>query len=192
MKTQACLSSGATGLVAIGTLLTSRGGGSGESENVPRDTARLNCHVSESASGKAVSEATVNYQAGSTEYTTQTNNNGNCTLDMPASEVAGVKYPAATVSKTGYEPHHTARIALVVGQACSQSPQTNSRQISASRWTATRSCTWATTASKGSVNSQFQKASDDAALNFPISDWADQVKTTGVTKATVHLDAKGW
>jgi hypothetical protein len=45
---------------------------------------------------------------------------------------------------------------------------------------------------EGSVNSQFQKATDGSELVFQIPDWAEQLKKPGVTKATVYLDAKGW
>jgi len=176
-----------TGLVSCG------GGDTGGGETVPTSTARLECQVADSASGKAVADASVNYQAGSKEYTTQTNADGKCTLDLPAAEVAGVQYPAATVAKAGYEPQTILCIRLQGGQACEQDvklvPLAANVSIPVGGDTVMH---LGDDLFQGSVNSQFQKASDGIELSFRIADWADQVKAPGITKATVYLDAKGW
>jgi hypothetical protein len=140
-----------------------------------------------------VADASVNYQAGSKEYTTQTNADGKCTLDLPAAEVAGVQYPAATVAKAGYEPQTILCIRLQGGQACEQDvklvPLAANVSIPVGGDTVMH---LGDDLFQGSVNSQFQKASDGIELSFRIADWADQVKAPGITKATVYLDAKGW
>ena len=182
----------ATAFVLI--LLTACGGGSGgASDDVPPDTARLSCNVSEVATGKPVADATVTYQAGATEYTTQTNTSGVCQLDMPATAVAGVQYPAATVTKPEYEPQTILCLSLQAGKSCSQSVQLNPLAENISIPVGGDTVMHLGDGSfEGAVNSQFQKASDGAELNFAISDWAAQVAKPGITKATVYLDAKGW
>ena len=178
---------------ALTLFLVSCGGGGSDSDNIPSDTARLDCKVADLATGKAVAEATVNYQAKSTSYTGQTNADGRCQIDMPASEVAGVQYPAATVTKPGYEPQTILCEALRAGSKCEQDvnliPLAANISIPAGGDTVMH---LGDDEFEGSVNSQFQKSSDGSELLFRIADWADQVSKPGVTKATVYLDAKGW
>ena len=185
--------------VAASALLAACGGGGsdggsdGTGGSAPPETARLNCHVTDSSTGRAVAEASVNFQAGSKEYTTQTNAEGNCRIDMPAVEVAGVPYPAATVTKTGYEPQTVLCEVLKAGRSCD-------RNVSLIPLAANMSIPvggdkvmhLGDDVFAGAANSRFQKATDGAQLVFPIADWAAQTKAPGITKATVYLDAKGW
>ena len=174
-------------------LLACGGGGSGSSEVIPTDTVRLNCQVADSVTGGTVAGATVSYQAGTTEFTTQTNGDGSCRLDLPAAEVAGVAYPAATVTKDGFEPQTILCPTLQGGSACSQDvqliPLASNISIPVG---GDKLMHLGDGVFDGSVNSQFQKATDGVELVFRIADWAEQVKVTGITKATVYLDAKGW
>jgi len=194
MRTRIKLFPMGVGIAITAFVASCGGGGDGTgSEAIPLTTARLDCQVADKSSGDAVAGATVNYQARSTEYTTQTDTDGNCRLDLPAAEVAGVKYPAASVTKPGYEPQTVLCASLQGGSACSQAIQLIPLAANVSipvggdvvmhlgddRY-------------EGAVNSQFQKASDGVELAFPIADWAEQLKAAGVTKATVYLDAKGW
>ena len=157
------------------------------------DTARLNCQVVDSVTGLAVAGATVKYQAGVMEFTTQTNADGSCRLDLPAAEVAGVAYPAASVTKPGYEPQTILCTSFNGGSACTQSVQLIPLAANVSIPEGGGEVKHlGDGAFEGSANSQFQKATDGAELVFHIADWAEQVKAPGVTKATVYLDAKGW
>lgn len=113
---------------------------------------------------------------------------------MPASEVAGVKFPAATVTKLGYEPQTILCSTLQGGRACSDLevrliPLAANMSIPVGGDTVMH---LGDEVYEGSVNSQFQKATDGSELVFQIADWAKQVKAPGITKATVYLDAKGW
>src|SRR5262245_46636481 len=92
-------------------LVSCGGGGGGDSGDtgrnglpVPPETVSLTCNVIDKVSRRAVAGADVNYQSGKSEYATQTDANGECELILPAAEVAGVPYPAASVKKSGYEP----------------------------------------------------------------------------------------
>jgi hypothetical protein len=188
------------GTAALCALLSACGGGSdsggsssssGSSSNAP---ARLECKVLDNANGRAVAEATVNYQALNREYRTQTNATGNCQIDIAAVDVAGgVAYPAATVSKLGYEPQTILCAGLQPGGTCSQEvrliPLATNISIPVGGDTVMH---LGDDAFSGTANSQFQKPSDGLALSFPIADWAAQVGKPGVTTATVYLDAKGW
>lgn len=169
------------------------GGSGGDSDPPPSDTARLKCQVLDNSSRKAVADAKVTYQSPSTSYTTQTDGNGKCELDMPAADVAGVKYPAASVTKTGYEPQTILCNSLKAGETCSQEvyliPLASNMSIPVGGDTVMH---LGDGLFEGSVNSQFQKASDGTELVFPIADWAEKVKIPGVTTATVYVDAKGW
>lgn len=195
MPSRSDYSPSAISIAVISAVLTSCGGGgsSTESEAIPLDIARLDCHVADSSSGNAVADATVNYQAGSSAYTTQTNADGSCRLDLPATEVAGVQYPAASVTKPGYEPQTIICASLQGGSACSQSvqliPLADNVSVPIGGDTVMH---LGDNLYEGTVNSQFQKATDGAELVFRIADWAEQVKLAGITKATVYLDAKGW
>jgi len=104
----------------LAALLTACGGDGEDAVAVPKDTVRLACDVADATSGNAVSNATVNYQAGITEYTTQTNASDNCELNLPAAEVAGVKFPAASVIKDGYEPQTILCPTLQGAQSCTR------------------------------------------------------------------------
>lgn len=178
----------------LSALLASCGGGAdSDSGNVPADVARLDCDVADRATGQAVANATVNYQAKSASYNTQTNADGSCRIDVPAVEVAGVQFPAATVTKPGYEPQTILCASLTPGKTCSQEVQLIPLAANVSIPVGGDTVMHlGDDQFQGSVNSQFQKKSDGAVLTFPITDWADQVKVAGVTKATVYLDAKGW
>lgn len=195
MRVQSQFSSSGIGIAVISTLLVSCGGGgdSTDSEAVPLDTARLNCQVEDSSSGNAVADASVNYQAGSNQYTTQTNADGSCRLDLPAAQVAGIQYPAASVTKPGYEPQTILCASLAGGSSCSQDvkliPLASNVSIPVGGDTVMH---LGDDLFEGSVNSQFQKKTDGLELVFRIADWAEKVTALGISKATVYLDAKGW
>lgn len=168
------------------------GGGSGESAPVPRDTVRLTCDVTDRATGKAVADANVTYQAGTTEFATRTDADGNCALNLPASEVAGVAFPAGSVEKPGYEPQTLLCSKLQGGDTCASSvqivPLADNVSIPLGGGIVMH---LGDDLFEGVVNSQFQKKTDGAELAFVIDDWAAKVQA-GYTKATVYLDAKGW
>ena len=190
---------GVLGMVALSALVAAcGGGGGGDSGSVSSSIARLECHVTDT-SGKAVSGATVTYQNQVKAYTTTTNDNGNCRIDMPAAEVGTVKYPAVTVTKDGYEPQTGICTEIRPGTTC-EVQMAPLRLLGANVSIPVGGDTvWhlGDGAFEGSNNSQFQKATDGLQLEFPITDWADQVKKMNaagqaVTTATVYLDAKGW
>jgi hypothetical protein len=178
----------------ISALLCACGGGNSETnEVIPMATARLNCQVVDRATGLAVAGATVKYQAGVKEFTAQTSADGSCQLDLPAAEVAGVAYPAASVTKDGYEPQTILCTSFQGGSACTQSVQLIPLAANVSIPVGGGQVMHlGDGAYEGSANSQFQKATDGAEVVFRIADWAEQTKAAGVTKATVYLDAKGW
>jgi hypothetical protein len=182
--------------IAVSALVASCGGGGGDgtgSEAIPPNTARLDCQVADRSTGAAVADASISYQARTTEYTTQTKPDGSCRLDLPAAEVAGVQYPAASVTKPGYEPQTILCASLQGGSACSQDVQMIPLAANVSIPVGGDMVMHlGDDLFEGSVNSQFQKASDGVELVFPIADWAEQLKAAGITKATVYLDAKGW
>jgi hypothetical protein len=168
------------------------GGGSGEAVAVALDTVRLACNVTDQATGKAVAGAAVNYQAGAKEFATATDANGNCELNLPATEVAGVAFPAASVEGPGYEPQTILCSKLQGGQTCANDvqliPLAESVSIPVGGGIVMH---LGDDQFEGAVNSQFQKKTDGAELSFVIDDWAAKVRA-GYTKATVYLDAKGW
>ncbi len=176
----------------LAALLTACGGDGEDAVAVPKDTVRLACDVADATSGNAVSNATVNYQAGITGYTTQTNASGNCELNLPAAEVAGVTFPAASVIKEGYEPQTILCPTLQGGQSCTRDvlliPLAANVSIPVGGDIVMH---LGDDRFDGVVNSQFQKKTDGAKLSFVISDWAAKVQA-GYTQATVYLDAKGW
>lgn len=180
------------GLIALPFLVSCGGGGDSGGVAVPLDTVRLACDVSDSATRSAVADASVNYQSGQTEFTTQTDANGRCELNLPAAEVAGVAYPAATVNKGGYEPQTILCPKLKGGQSCTQSvglvPLADNVSIPVGGDIVMH---LGDDRFDGATNSQFQKATDGVELAFVIADWAEKVQA-GFTKATVYLDAKGW
>jgi hypothetical protein len=181
--------------IAVSALVASCGGGGDGtgSEAIPPNTARLDCQVADRSTGAAVADASISYQARTTEYTTQTKPDGSCRLDLPAAEVAGVQYPAASVTKPGYEPQTILCASLQGGSACSQDVQMIPLAANVSIPVGGDMVMHlGDDLFEGSVNSQFQKASDGVELVFPIADWAEQLKAAGITKATVYLDAKGW
>lgn len=168
------------------------GGGDGDSAEVPLSTVRLACDVADAATGAAVGGATVNYQAGSTAYETQTNGQGECALDLPAAEVAGVAFPAASVTKDGYEPQTFLCPKLQGGQSCTQDvrlvPLAAHVSIPVGGDVVMH---LGDDQFEGAANSRFQKRTDGVQLSFVIADWADKLKA-GYTTATVFLDVKGW
>jgi hypothetical protein len=181
------------GAALLATLLASCGGGdSGESVAVPLDTVRLTCDVTDQATGRPVADANVSYQAGTTEFTTKTDDDGSCELDMPASEVAGVAFPAGSVEKPGYEPQTILCSKLQGGDSCASSvqiiPLADNVSIPVGGGIVMH---LGDDLFEGAVNSQFQKRTDGTELVFLIDDWATKVKA-GYTKAVVYLDAKGW
>jgi hypothetical protein len=180
------------GVALLAALLTSCGGGDGESVVVPLDTVRVACAVADAATGAAVADATVNYQAGATEYTTQTSPNGSCALLTPAAEVAGVAFPAASVIKEGYEPQTILCPELQGGESCTRDvaliPLARNVSIPVGGDIVMH---LGDDQYEGAVNSQFQKKSDGAQLTFVIADWEAKVQA-GYTKATVYIDVKGW
>jgi hypothetical protein len=168
------------------------GGGSGEAVAVPLDTVRLACNVTDQATGKAVAGAAVNYQAGSREFATATDANGSCELNLPATEVAGVAFPAASVERPGYEPQTILCSKLQGGEICANDVQLIPMAENVSIPTGGGIVMHlGDDQFEGAVNSQFQKKTDGAELSFVIDDWAAKVRA-GYTKATVYLDAKGW
>lgn len=181
------------GVSLLAALLASCGGGSsGESVAVPLDTVRLACNVTDQATGTAVADARVNYQAGSAEFATQTRSDGSCELSLPAAAVAGVAFPAASVEKPGYEPQTILCGKLQGGDTCANSVQLIPLADNVSNPVGGGIVMHlGDDLFEGSVNSQFQKKTDGAELVFVIDDWAAKVKA-GYTKATVYLDAKGW
>jgi hypothetical protein len=183
----------ACGAALIAALLAScGGGGSDESAPAPRDTVRLTCDVSDQATGKPVAQANVTYQAGSTAFVTKTDADGSCRLDLPANEVAGVAYPAASVEKPGYEPQTILCRKLQGGDTCANNveiiPLADNVSIPVGGGVVMH---LGDDRFEGAVNSQFQKKTDGSQLVFVIDDWAAKL-TAGYTKATVYLDAKGW
>jgi len=186
------------GALLLYPLLVSCGGGSGSEEAgpdglpVPQEKVSLTCNVIDKVTRRAVAGAAVIYQSGNVEFATQTDAAGDCELIMPAADVAGVSYPAASVKKAEYEPQTMLFEKLQGGKNYHQNVELEPLAANVSipvggelvmhlgddRY-------------EGTVNSQFQKASDGAELAFVISDWAAKVKA-GYALATVYLDAKGW
>jgi hypothetical protein len=159
---------------------------------VPTETVRLACNVTDKATGTALADATVNYQAGNTEFKTKTDSAGNCELNLPAAEVAGTAFPAASVSKIGYEPQTVLYSKLQGGNSYAQDvtliPLAANVSVPVGGDIVMH---LGDDVFEGAVNSQFQKRSDGVELIFVIDDWAAKVQA-GYTKATVYLDAKGW
>jgi len=176
-------------------LLVSCGGASqdsaGDSPVAPQDV-RLTCNVIDRHSRLPVSGAEVNYQSGAAQFVTQTGADGDCELVMPAAEVAGVPYPAASVKKAEYEPQTMLFEKLQGRQNYHQNVELEPLAANVSIPVGGENVMHlGDDAFDGTVNSQFQKKSDGAALAFVIADWAAKVKA-GYTKVTVYLDAKGW
>jgi len=181
------------GAALLATLLCSCGGGdSGESVAIPLDTVRLTCGVTDQATGRPVADANVTYQAGTTEFATKTNGDGSCELNLPASEVAGVAFPAGSVEKPGYEPQTILCRKLQGGDTCANSvqiiPLADNVSVPVGGGIVMH---LGDDLFEGAVNSQFQKKTDGTELVLVVDDWATKVKA-GYTKATVYLDAKGW
>jgi hypothetical protein len=186
-----------SGLIVLGAVVASCGGGGGGggsgSRDAPSDIARLECQVTDSVTDQRVTDANVTYQARTAIYATTTNAEGKCLLDMPGDEVAGVRFPAATVTKPNYEPQTIICESLQAGSSCYQEvrliPLGSRVSIPVGGDTVMH---LGDDVFEGVANSLLQKPTDGAELVFPIADWADQVKSPGITKATVYLDAKGW
>jgi len=201
MKTQSGLSARRVGIALVSAFLVSCGGGGGGSDNstvganglaVPSQSVSLMCNVIDKVTRNPVPDADVNYQSGSVEYATKTDVNGNCELVMPAAEVAGVPYPAASVNKAGYEPQTMLFEKLQGGRNYSQNVELVPLTVAVSVPVGGEIVMHlGDDLFEGAVNSQFQKNSDGAELAFVIADWATKVQA-GYTKATVYLDAKGW
>jgi hypothetical protein len=101
-------------------------------------------------------------------------------------------FPAASVTKDGYEPQTILCPKLQGGQSCTQDvslvPLADNVSIPVGGDIVMH---LGDDQFEGTVNSRFQKATDGAQLSFVIADWADKVRA-GYTRATVYLDAKGW
>jgi hypothetical protein len=200
MKTRSGLSRRCAGIAVVSAFVVACGGGGGGDSGttgangleVPLETVSLTCNVIDKVSRSPVAEADVNYQSGSVEYATKTDASGNCELVMPAAEVAGVPYPAASVKKTGYEPQTMLFEKLQGGRNYSQNvelvPLTTAVSVPVGGEDVMH---LGDDLFEGTVNSQFQKKTDGTELAFVIADWAAKVQA-GYTKATVYLDAKGW
>jgi hypothetical protein len=180
----------------LAVLLTACGGGSADGSSngvvVAQDTVRLACNVKDKVTNAAVAGAKVTYQSGTTEFATTTDTAGNCVLDLPSSEVAGVPYPAASVAKAGYEPQTILYSKFEGGKYYPQTvllvPQADNLSLPVGGEIVMH---LGDDKFEGTANSQFQKQTDGVELEFAIDDWAAQVQK-GYTKATVNLDAKGW
>jgi hypothetical protein len=181
-------------LIACTWLIVACGGGLGSDDGeVPPDVARLDCLVTDASTGKSVPNARVDYQAKTTSFSTTSNPDGSCQLNIPATEVAGVVFPAATVTKPDYEPQAILCRSLKAGDRCVQEarlvPLADNIAIPVGGDTVTH---LGDDQFEGSINSQFQKATDGSVGVFPIAEWSDKVRLAGVKTATVYLDAKGW
>jgi len=184
--------------VALALLVSACGGGGSSEEPPPAGFARINCTVSSDAG--AVSGATVSFQTTDAsgvnkKYETQTGSDGTCKLDMPLAEVSGVKLPAGSVVKEGYEPQ------TLLCYGFSKSEVSCTAKVQLIRLAENVSIpvggdtVWHVGDSnfQGLPNSQLQKkVPDGAVLEFEITDWAAQVAKSNVTRATVVLDHKGW
>jgi len=180
------------GAILLGLFLMACGGSDSDEPSVPLDTVRIACNIIDSVSGAAVSGATVTFQSGTSEFSTVADSKGNCELLLPSAQVAGTVFPAASVEKEGYEPQTILYRELEAGTSNSQQVQLVPlaenvsvplgggivHHLGDNRF-------------EGSVNAQFQKASDGGELAFVIEDWAQKVQA-GYTRATVYVDAKGW
>ena len=180
-------------VLAVATLGACGSSSDDDSEPVPQDTARLRCQVNDASTGRPVEGATLRYQGKTGEHSATTNADGSCVLDLPPAEVAGVRFPAATVTKPGYEPQTVLCASLQAGASCNQNvsliPLAANVSIPVGGDTV-----WHLGDENflGSANSQFQKPTDGVELSFAITDWAAQTAVAGVSRATVYLDAKGW
>jgi len=176
---------GGSGAASVGDI-----GGNGLA--VPPESVSLTCNVIDMVSRSPVADADVNYQSGTGAFATKTDASGNCELVMPAAEVAGVPYPAASVKKEGYEPQTMLFEKLQGGKNYFQRvelvPLTTDVSVPVGGEDVMH---LGDDLFEGTVNSQFQKKSDGTELAFVIADWAVKV-AAGYTKATVYLDAKGW
>lgn len=180
-------------------LLAACGGGSGGAGGtvddgvvVSQDEVRLICTVADEVTRKPVADVAITYEAGASTYKSSTDDLGICELILPASEVAGITYPAASAEKVGYEPQTILFWQFTGGKSYRQdvllTPLATNVSIPVGGEVVMH---FGDDAFGGASNSQFQKQSDGLELSFPISDWADQAKR-GFTKATVYLDVKGW
>jgi hypothetical protein len=202
------------GAAVLATLLAACGSG-GDSDTdtdipavIPLDVLRIECAVFDKVTNAAVGGAAVNYQASDKLYSTTSNADGSCRLDLPAADVAKVESPRGTVSKEGYEPQTllvSACPSLKGGTACVLPVPL--LQLAANISIPVGGDTvWHLGDEKfvaSGVNTLFQKATDtvtlidaDASndkpyLEFGVADWAAKVQAGGYTKATVTLDIKG-
>jgi hypothetical protein len=187
------------GAAALSTLVAACGSGGGDSDSgpvVPSSVFRITCTVVEQVGGSevAVDNASVVFNAKGNNYSTATNPAGKCTLDVPAADVQGSPtFPAATVSKDGYEPNAIICQNATTGTACDQKVtlvrlSTNTSlpengdvvmHIGDGRF-------------DGQINSQLQKDTDGQSFDFTIADWGTKLINPAWTRATVVLDSKGW
>ena len=194
LKNGLCL----VGALLLYPLLVSCGDGRGNADAGPNEkpvaleSVRLTCHVIDRVSRRPVADAGINYQSRTVEFATQTDADGYCEPVMPAADVAGVPYPAASVSKAGYEPQTMLFEKLQGGKGYHQDVELEPLAANVSIPVGGEKVMHlGDDLFEGTVNSQFQKKTDGAELRFVISDWAAKV-AAGYTKATVYLDAKGW
>jgi hypothetical protein len=168
----------------LALLLASCGGGggggdaggsstNGDGDPVAKDTIELAVTVLDQVTRAAVADANFTYQAGSTKFAATTDTEGKAALTLPAAEVAGVPYPAASVDKLGYEPQTVLYSILAGGKYYHQEvllvPLATNVSVPVGGEVVMH---LGDDVFQGAANSQFQKATDGAEL--------------------VYLDAKGW
>lgn len=189
------------GLAAIAAIVSGCGSGGDSSDDVPTPpagTARIAGEVT--SGGAAVQDAVVNFQTtdatgNNKSHETLTNAGGKFTLDMPLAEVTGVKQPAGTATKAGYEPQTLICAGFSSGNVTCKADIVLIKLAENVSIPVGGDMVWHIGDSnyQGLVNSQLQKkVPDGPTLEFEISDWAAQVAKNKVTKATVVLDHKGW
>jgi hypothetical protein len=189
------------GIAAIAAIVSGCGSGGDSSDDVPTPpagTARIAGEVT--SGGAAVQDAVVNFQTtdatgNNKSHETLTNAGGKFTLDMPLAEVTGVKQPAGTVTKDGYEPQ------TLICAGFSSGNVTCRADIVLTKLAENLSIPVGGDTLlhlgdgkyQGERNSQLQKTVPDGqVLEFPIPDWFTQVAKNKATKATVVLDHRGW
>jgi hypothetical protein len=181
------------GLAAIGAVIAGCGSGDSSGDPPPAGFARISAEVKSDDS--AISGALVGFQTSENKYTCTTGDSGKCTFDMPLAEVDGVREPAATATKDGYEPQ------MYPCPGFSRNNPTCPAKFDLNRLGQNVSIpvegdeVWHIGDSnyQGQPNSQLQKKIPDGTFKeFEIADWAVQVAKSNVTKVTVVLDHKGW
>jgi hypothetical protein len=193
------------GAAALSTLVAACGSGGGSSSSsggapvVPSDIFRITCKVVESVNSAEVpvDKASVIFNAKDKTYTTETNKDGSCTLDVPAADVqiagTALTFPAASVVKDGYEPNSIVCDTAKAGTACDAKvvmvrlPANASIPENGDIVHHIGDDNFA-----GEPNSKFQRDTEGSSLDFNILDWKTQFSNPAFTRATVVLEARGW